>query len=215
MRNLITRRVTALGAALALTGGALVAAPAQAAAPSTSSGADTSLAEVLAADGTSFDRNWNDFDVVERAVLTVLEHKPGSDVGVLTKGDVALTAFVPTDRAFRRLVFDLAGKRLGSERATWRVVRSLGVPTLETVLLYHVVPGATITYRQAEKADGAKLTTAQGGMLKVKVRGHTVRLVDRDFDDLNARVIRPLKDINKGNPQIAHGISLVLRPVDL
>lgn len=214
MRNPITRTLTALGASLALTAGALAAVPAQAA-PAKAAAGNTSLAEVLGADGVRFDRNWDDFDVVERAVLRVLDRKPSSAVSVLTDGDVALTAFVPTDRAFRRLVFDLTGQRPATERATWRVVRSLGVPTIETVLLYHVVPGATVTYRQALGADGAKLTTAQGGKIRVVVRGHVVRLADRDFNDLNPRVIRALKNINKGNPQIAHGISLVLRPVDL
>jgi hypothetical protein len=47
---------------------------------------NTSLAEVLAADGNRFDHNWQDFDIVDRAVRTVLRAKPDSAVGVLAKG---------------------------------------------------------------------------------------------------------------------------------
>ena len=64
---------------------------------------------MLAADGTKFDHNWRDFDIVEKAVLTVLKAKPNSPVGVLTNGRKRVTAFIPTDAAFRRLVTDLTG----------------------------------------------------------------------------------------------------------
>ncbi|HSU34244.1 MAG TPA: hypothetical protein VLJ88_01160 [Propionibacteriaceae bacterium] len=47
---------------------------------------------------------------------------------------------------------------------------ALGVETIESVLLYHVVPGATVTYRQALKSSGAVLSTAlAGSTIKVKV----------------------------------------------
>jgi uncharacterized surface protein with fasciclin (FAS1) repeats len=175
-----------------------------------------SLATVLQADGNRFDRNWGDFDVLHRAVTRVLADKPSSAVKVLADGDRALTAFLPTDRAFRRLVFQLTGHRPHSEKGTFhRLARTVGVDTVETVLLYHVVPGATVTYRQALKADGAKLPTAAGADLAVKVRGSQVRLRDADVDDRNPRVIRKLSNINKGNRQIAHGIDRVLRPADL
>jgi hypothetical protein len=39
--------------------------------------------------------------------------------------------------------------------------------------------------------------------------------VDNDHNDRNPAVDRRAFDINKGNEQIAHGITLVLRPVDL
>ncbi|MFZ2501066.1 MAG: fasciclin domain-containing protein [Nocardioides sp.] len=195
--------------ALAVTGSAFAITPAQAAR------GETSLVEVLAADGTKFDSNWNDFDIVERAALTVLAAKPDSAVGVLAQGDVKLTAFVPTDRAFRRLVHDLTGKWVASERKAFKIVASLGVDTVEAVLLYHVVPGAVITYKMALGSSGAVLTTAGGGTVTVKVRHGHVWLKDADPNDLNPRVKRNLKDINKGNKQIAHGINRVLRPADL
>jgi hypothetical protein len=45
------------------------------------------------------------------------------------------------------------------------------------------------------------------------VYGKTIRLVDADPDDWNAKVVKV--DINKGSKQIAHGINYVLRPVNL
>lgn len=213
MRHPRTLRGLAAGlTAAAVTASALVAAPGAAAAPR----GDTSLAQVLAADGNELDRDWDDFDLVEKAVHAVLEAKPDSPVAVLADGDTALTAFVPTDRAFRRLVRDLTGDTLARERGVLRALTSFAdADTLETVLLYHVVPGATITYRQALRADDARLTTALGSKVRVNVVHHDVRLKDRDRDDLNPQVIRMLTNVNQDNVQIAHGINRVLRPIDL
>jgi uncharacterized surface protein with fasciclin (FAS1) repeats len=206
------RRITA---ALATATAVALAAPAGPAAAAEAPG-ERSLAQVLAADGNRFDRSWGDFDVLDRAVTTVLEADPSSPVAVLADGSTALTAFAPTDRAFRKLVVQLTGSRKHTERGVFRTLaRTVELDTLETVLLYHVVPGATVTYRQARQADGAALDTAAGAPIRVKVSGHQVRLRDRDFDDRNPRVVRALRNVNQGNLQIAHGIDRVLRPVDL
>ena len=206
----ISRAVATVAAGALASAAVIGAAPAQAAPTGT-----TSLAEVLAADGNKLDGSWDDFDIVEKAVYAVLEAKPGSPVAVLADGDTALTAFVPTDRAFRKLVTDLTGDRKAGEKGVWRALKTIDADTIETVLLYHVVPGATIRYAQAKAADGAKLDTAQGGTLKVNVVGDHVRLRDADKDDKDATVIRAAKNINKGNVQIAHGVDRVLRPIDL
>ena len=42
-----------------------------------------------------------------------------------------------------------------------------------------------------------------------------IRLQDLDPDDVDPFTVPKLLDINKGNKQIAHGISYVLRPVNL
>jgi hypothetical protein len=42
-----------------------------------------------------------------------------------------------------------------------------------------------------------------------------IRLQDLDADDVDPVTIPRLLNINKGNKQIAHGISYVLRPADL
>jgi uncharacterized surface protein with fasciclin (FAS1) repeats len=213
MRN----RIIATTAAAALTGAMTLsglAAPADAAAPSAAArSGHRSLATVLAADGHHFDRKWRDFDILDAAVTAVLHEKPNSPVRILTQGRKRLTAFLPTDAAFRSLVRSLTGRAPKRERATFvALARAAGIDTVETVLLYHVVPGATITKKQARHADGARLTTAQGGTITVNVRGKKVFLRDADPDAANPRVVA--FDINKGNRQIGHGINRVLRPVD-
>ena len=177
----------------------------------------TSLAEVLAADGLEFDDSWKDFDILDQAVNDVIAAKPESAVAVLADGTVKLTAFAPTDRAFRKLVEEVAGTKPEDEASTYELLSTVGVDTIESVLLYHVVPGAPITYRAAKKADGAKLETANGAKLKVDYRKKSDRvyLVDKDRDAKDAYVLAAAKNLNKGNRQIAHGITSVLRPFDL
>jgi len=227
----LRHRVAAATAAAALAATGLALAPsAQASAPAaakataaakapavakTAAGTN-SLAAVLTAGGVAFDKNWNDYDIVTAAGLAVLKAKPTSKVSVLTDGSVALTAFIPNDRAFQKLVKDITGKTLLRERDVFGAVAKLGIPTVEAVLLYHVVPGATITSGQAVKANGAVLTTALGSTIKVRVYGGPViSLWDKDRNSRNPRVILSQVDINKGNAQIAHGIDRVLRPVNL
>jgi uncharacterized surface protein with fasciclin (FAS1) repeats len=174
-----------------------------------------SLAAVLTRDTGGFDRNGRDFDVLTAAVQAVLQARPDSPVKVLTDGSVALTAFIPNDTAFRKLAADLAGARkLPGEKRAFATVAGLGITTVESVLLYHVVPGATITKRAALRSDGARLTTAAGAKVKVDVRRwHRVYLIDADRNDRNPRVV--VFNINKGNRQIAHAVDRVLRPADL
>jgi uncharacterized surface protein with fasciclin (FAS1) repeats len=193
----------------------VAAAPGAQAAPGTTDRAGkTSLAAVLAADGHHFDKKWGDFDVLDAAVMAVLKEKPKSPVAVLANGKVRLTAFLPTDRAFRKLAKTLTGKAPKTERATFKTLaKAAGVDVIETVLLYHVVPGKTLGAAKVVKADGKKLTTAQGGTVTVKVKGKKVILVDADPDLRNPRVIAT--DINKGNRQIGHAIDRVLLPLDL
>lgn len=212
-KNRIRATIATTTLALAATGALSAAAPAAGAAekaPGT-----TPLTEVLAADGNKYDKNWDDFDIVEKAVRAVLKANPDSAVGVLADGDTALTAFIPTDRAFRKLVTAVTGDRPATEKATFAAVASLGIDTVEDVLLYHVVPGATVTYAQAKQADGARLETALGTHIGVNVKKGEVRIVDADRNARNARVIAAAKNLNKGNEQIAHGIDRVLRPMDL
>ncbi len=208
------RPAVALLTTLALSTGAAVAtAPVAGAATG-----HRSLAAVLTSDGNKFDKNAGDFDITTQAVLTVLGAKPGSAVSVLTKGRQPVTAFVPTDRAFKALVFDLTGTWFYKERKAFAAVATLGVDTIETVLLYHVVVGQTLTAAKVLASDGATVATAQGGSVTVDVldpsRG-VVRLQDADPDDVDPATIPRLLNVNKGNKQVAHGIDYVLRPVDL
>ena len=164
------RRVPALLAASALALGTMATAPAASGAAAAKPG-NTSLAEVLTSDGNTFDKNKNDFDIVTEAALAVVATKPESPVALLADGTTRLTVFAPTDQAFRLLAKDLTGKTIRSEKKIFEALVDLaGVDTIETVLLYHVVPGKTLTSPKVLKASGSKLTTAQGGKVKVKVR---------------------------------------------
>jgi uncharacterized surface protein with fasciclin (FAS1) repeats len=214
--RLVTR--LAVGATAAVLATATLGVPSASAAGKSKPLGTRSLAQVLTKDTSGFDRNSRDFDVLTAAVLAVLDAKPKSPVGVLTDGSARLTAFVPTDAAFRTLVADITNKRrLPTEQQAFTAVAGLGINTVENVLLYHVVPGATIDRRAALKSDGAALTTALGPAVKVDVKRYwffkQVRLIDADRSDRNPRVVR--YDINKGNRQIAHAIDRVLRPINL
>jgi uncharacterized surface protein with fasciclin (FAS1) repeats len=205
-----TVRTTATG----LTAAALAAVALAAPAPAQAADRNTSLAQVLAADGHRFDKKWGDFDILDAAVMAVLDAKPDSAVGVLAQRNTKLTAFLPTDRAFRNLATALTGSKPKSEKATFKALAdAAGVDLIETVLLYHVVPGKTLNAKKVVAADNKLLTTAQGGTVTVRVKGKKVTLADADPDVRNPRVIAT--NINKGNPQIAHAINGVLLPADL
>lgn len=218
----LRRTLTAAAAAGALAAaGAVAAVPAQAGpttalAPAAATGERPLAAVLLRPGAAGFDANAKDYDVVTRAVLAVLAAKPSSKVKVLTDGSVPLTAFLPNDGAFRALVKSLTGKTLTRERDIFAAVAGLGIPTVEAVLLYHVVPGRAINAKAALKADGAVLKTAAGVTFAVRVgAGPRITLVDKDPNAADPQVILSQTNINAANTQLAHGINAVLRPVDL
>ncbi len=217
MKRRVSTTLAASASAAALAFGALQAGAAPASAQAAAPG-ETSLAAALTSDGNKFDGNAKDFDIVTEAALAVVGAKPGSPVALLADGTQRLTVFAPTDQAFRLLVKDLTGKTIKSEKKIFNALVELaGVDTIETVLLYHVVPGKTLGSGKVLKADGAKLPTAAGATVKVDVRKRPVRvtLKDRDRNDRDPRAVLSSLDVNKGNKQIAHGIDRVLRPIDL
>ena len=210
------RHVTSAFTALVLTGTALGVATTPAQSAESQAAGTRSLAKLLAADGNRFDTNPRDFDILDRAIRTVLKAKPESPVAVLKDGKVALTAFAPTDQAFRLLAQEVTGTQIASERKVYAALAQVAdVNTTEQLLLYHAVPGKTITYKQAKASDGARLQMGNGARVRVKVVDGFVTLVDGDKNDRNAQVIPKLKNLNKGNRQIAHGVDRVLRPFDL
>ena len=184
--------------------------------PATATVGTKPLAAVLAPYATRWDTNWNDYNIVTHAVFAVLKAKPTSKVGVLADGSVALTAFIPNDRAFQILVRQITGKTITTEAGVFKAVATLGIPTIEKVLLYHVVPGATITAAMALKSNGANLKTALGATIHVAVYGGPqISLWDKDPYLRNPRVILSQVNINIGNKQIAHGINRVLLPLPI
>jgi len=215
LRSTLTKLATMALAGAFATG--LAVAPAQA----TPDLGQRSLAAVLTADGNgTFDHNWYDYDIVTQAVVAVLAAKPNSNVKLLADGSVPLTAFIPNDRAFRLLAHDVSHKWQKTEKQVFaKLVAKLGVDAIEKVLLYHVVPGGPIMAKDALKADGAKLATAlPGASITVDVKGKNVPVIilrDRDRNDADPRVNPWQTDINEGNKQVAHGITRVLRPINL
>ena len=205
-----TKAAALLSAVAIAAGAALAAAP-----TATAAEGNASLASVLTAGKQGFDRNHGDYDIVTAAVLAVLDAKPESTVGVLTQGDVALTAFIPPDRAFMNLASALTGTKVTREADAFAAVAGLGIPTVEKVLLYHVVPGSTIASADALKADGVRLQTALAKKgITVDVTSHPTGIVLRDYYRAlpDPSVILSQVDINVGNKQIAHGINAVLMP---
>jgi uncharacterized surface protein with fasciclin (FAS1) repeats len=170
------------------------------------------LTEVLNLKSASFDNNFRDFDIFTSLWMDVWGQLPESAIQVISDGNTALTAFVPTDRAFQRVVKYLTGKKLKSEARIADAVMSLGAKTVEKVILYHVVVGDPILSPAALEANGAKLNAASGQTIGVRVSGTTITLIDKTKKHTNATVILSAVDINKGNKQVAHGINQVMLP---
>ncbi len=213
----LKHRLTAIAAGSALAAGATVAASAPASADGHELGTEP-LAPLLLADESGFDDDDKDFDILKAAVLAVLENNPDSAVGVLTDGEVALTAFLPRDRAFYNAAREATGDLPSSEQEAFEVIASLGLDTVENVLLYHVVPGATIDRDTAKAADGAVLETALGATIEVDIKTNSrgfgyITIIDNDPDARTPVVVKT--NINEGNRQIAHAVNAVILPVDL
>lgn len=171
------------------------------------------LADSSRDNAAGFDSNWYDFDIVTQAVLLYPDL-----VGAASDPEASLTAFLPNDRAFQVLVLDLTGKWVGTEKGVFDAVASLGLPTVKTVLTYHLV-GAKISANDALAADGAELTTLQTGKITVDVTNpqlSQIRLRDLDPNDGDPTVV--YSKFNYGGSLAngyIHGISLVLRPANL
>lgn len=198
------RSLAIAAASLALVGSIAVASPAAA--------DDTpTFSQILAAQGGGTDRNWYDFDILAAGVSAA-----GLDGALDAQTEV--TVFLPNDRAFQALVADLFGWRywFANEAQILDKVASLGAETLATVILYHAVPGRIDSATALSVPRGTALTTLQGGDIRVypKRRLGTAVLVDNDPNDIDPFLVRSKLDIEASNG-IAHGISFVLRPIDL
>jgi len=178
-----------------------------------------SLQAFFTADGDQFDTKWNDFDVATEITAKVLSAKPGSALKAVTNGNVALTAFVPTDRAFRKFVRDLTGVRVATEQATFdALVNHATVDQLEKLMLSQIVPNATLRVKKLRAMNGAVLSTMSGSRIRIKAftgRFHRVVIADQDRNDQNAWILPFKRNLNRGNLQLAQGVDRVIRPVDL
>jgi uncharacterized surface protein with fasciclin (FAS1) repeats len=170
--------------------------------------------------GQLTDRNWNDFDILRAAVITL----PGLADAVT--GLDGATVFAPTDRSFRALVADLTNQPTHglSEAAVLAALLEIagvedlngsgvsGVAALSETVLYHVSPVEIANLRKRTEAIptansvGATEITPRRGPVGVVV------LRDGDADDRNPFATgRKLKASNG----VVYPINGVLRPLDL
>jgi uncharacterized surface protein with fasciclin (FAS1) repeats len=190
-----------------------------------------SVLNVLEADGTRLDPSWNtnwyDFDILERVARIVVEAKPGTAVAGLASAATSWTVFAPNDRAFQVLAYELTGRWYWTEgRVINAIVTAVGaafgtentIGTIENVLLYHVHT-ARKTYSQVKALSGSDLSTALNAPIGVKYVSWLNRVVLRDADttDRNPWITskRNIEARATKDGSIIHGISLVLRPVEL
>ena len=160
-----------------------------------------------------FDDDWYDFDIATQAILLYPDL-----VEAASDPSASLTVFLPTDRAFQVLVYSLTGNLVLDEQGVFDAVASLGLPTVKTVLTYHIV-GSKISAADALASNGAELTTLQGGKLKVDVVNPALSLIllrdlDPNADDAGVVYSKFNYGGSLANGYI-HGLSLVLRPADL
>jgi uncharacterized surface protein with fasciclin (FAS1) repeats len=171
----------------------------------------------------SSDGNPYDFDIVTQAAL---------DTGLadLTKPDqlaglTKFTLFAPNDRAFEVLANEkgLLGPnyRYGAkvdETAVYAAVLKLGVPAIQAVLSYHVLPNAKVTGKQVLSGPFTqRLTMANNQKLRVTVLSRSARfpvivLGDQDGKFFNDQVVKSKIDAVQTKNTVVHGISDVLLP---
>ena len=169
------------------------------------------IAGIVASSGDGFDANGGDYDVLLAAVtaagLVDTLDTPGLDV----------TVWAPKDRAFVKTARDLGFEgAITDEAGAWgflvAALTDIGggdpIPTLTTILLYHVTPDA--------RAPGRVLAASRFPTLaEVGIRhtpGSTV-LQDKDPDLANPRLVSPI-NVRASNGVI-HTINRVLIPVNL
>ena len=170
------------------------------------------LTELLKLKTSDFDSNLSDFDIFTALFMDVWGLLPESKIQVISDGNQALTAFIPNDRAFKRLVAFLTGKTLTSESNIATAVMNLGEKTVENILLYHLVPGQTLTYSQALSSDGVVLSTVSGSSIRLNASGSSLLLIDKKTKHTNPVIVNTKSDLNLGSKQLAHGINHVLLP---
>ncbi|CAB4960992.1 MAG: fasciclin domain-containing protein [Actinobacteria bacterium] len=225
------RRVSFTAAAVAgVASAALVASavvPASAAPIDRTAMGTRSLAAVLNVANPAFDNNWGDFDILTRAIATVLTEKPNSPVKKLVNGRNALTCFAPTDLAFKHFHQGATGQNIRREGNVFNglvqyagtLAAGLGggytaVDVVERVLLSHCTAG-TINSHAAIAAAHARATLTMFSTSNVQLRmvHGQIALYDGGQKFRNPRVI--VADINIGNKQIAHAINRVIVSFDI
>ena len=171
-----------------------------------------SITDIVAASGSGFDTNGRDYDVLLAAVTAA-----GLGETLATPG-LDVTVWAPKDRAFVRTAQDLGftGANTDEEGAWNFLVAALTdigggdpIPTLTTILQYHVTPDA--------RGPGRVLAASRFPTLAEKGIRHvpnTLALIDKDPDIANPRLVTKAINI-RANNGVIHTINRVLIPVNL
>lgn len=174
------------------------------------------------------DKKRGNYNVIGQTVLALVGtgDLSGGDVDALA--NASLTAFLPTDRAFQRLVADLDP----DIRFWWQVREADVIPaliglipggtaTIAEVVKYHIYAGefGKVDYRTALSLDDNRrngtdvsIEMYNGGSLDLDRRGWFLQLDDAGtagFGTNNPYVVQ--RNIDAGNA-LVHGISEVLLP---
>jgi uncharacterized surface protein with fasciclin (FAS1) repeats len=170
------------------------------------------VSTVLKVDEFAFDGDLSDFDIFTFLALDVMGKRPKTRLWRLSDGYFPMTAFVPTDRAFKKLVKSMTGVRYTRERRIYEVARTLGTDKLNQVLLYHLVFGDPLLAEDVLAANDTLLTTPREQTFRVVYDGTELKLRDKDRNRINPRVILSRVNNNEGNYQVIHPINGVLIP---
>lgn len=168
------------------------------------------------------DKRYGSFNIIGNVVLALADTGDLSAADVEALGSAEITAFLPTDRAFRRLVADLSGKRVWQVRESAVIpflVDNLPLATIAEVVKYHIYAAGKVDYRAALSLDSNRrkgtnvyIPMYNGGELGIDRRWFFIQLRDSGeagFGANNPWVIMP--DIDAGNA-LVHGINRVLLP---
>lgn len=164
------------------------------------------------------------FNIIGNVVLALAGSSDLDADDLAALGSAEITAFLPTDLAFRRLAADLQGKPwwMVREREVIPYLASqLGLPTIAEVVKYHVYAGGQVDYRTALSLDenrrrgtNVSIEMYNGGELGIDRRGRSIQLNDAGtagFGSTDPWVNRHLRNIDGGNA-LVHGITEVLLP---
>ena len=166
------------------------------------------LGELLVEEGPGgFDRVSRDYDVIRNIVLAILgDETVTTNLGAALDPNAELTLFIPQDRAFQRLVYELTGQWLPESEIIGAVLGAgFSLQDVNDIVENHVFAGV-IPASAALQSDGATLTAVGGGEITVDVKwGRWIRLID------DARPYPWVLDTdNFGTNGVFHGISQVI-----
>ncbi len=207
------KRFTAGLAATAVAASMVAAtfAPSAGASAGQAEGGQPTIAGIVAASGEGFDTNGGDYDVLLAAVTAA------DLVETLDTAGLDVTVWAPKDRAFVKTAQDLGFEgAITDEAGAWaflvEALTAIGggdpIPTLTTILQYHVTPDA--------RGPGRVLAASRFPTLADKGIRHTpgsTVLQDKDPDLRDPRLVSPI-NVRASNGVI-HTINRVLIPVNL